>query len=79
MEWVAINNTWIAETEELCFTVRWTRGAWHWRAVYYEGKTETAQFAGDDRQEQPSGYMDADAAMRAAERWYKVLLSGDSG
>lgn len=76
MQWICINNTWVAEAEDLSFSVRWTRGAWHWRAVYFDGQTETAQFAGDNRQEQPNGYMSAEDAMRAADRWFEVLNRG---
>lgn len=74
MEWICVNNTWLFETDQLMFSVRWQRGAWHWRAVFYEGSAETAQFAGDNRKEQPGGYLSAQDAMRAAERWYAVLV-----
>lgn len=73
MEWVCINNTFLGEAEQLSFSVRWSRGAWHWRAVYADGSTETAHFAGDNQHEQPNGYIRAEDAMRAAERWYEVL------
>jgi hypothetical protein len=74
MEWIRIHDTWVADHENLSFTVRWSRGAWHWRAVYCEGTAETAQLAGDNRSEHPNGFVDAESARNAAERWLKHLL-----
>jgi hypothetical protein len=73
MEWVKFNNSWVCDIGHLSFSVRWTGGAWHWRVVYCDGPAETAQLAGDNRKEQPSGYLQAEDAMRAAERWYEIL------
>jgi len=74
VDWIRIDNMWVAESGELSFSVRWTGGSWHWRAVYCEGPTETAQFAGDNKRDQPYGFLTAQDAMRAAERWYEILM-----
>jgi len=76
MEWVCINNTWLGEKEQLTFSVRWRRGAWHWRAVFADGSAETAHFAGDNQADQPLGYLRPEDAMRAAERWFELLMGG---
>jgi hypothetical protein len=74
MDWVRLNDVWMADSENLSFTVRWSRGAWHWRAVYCEGTMETAQFAADNRQEYPNGFVDAESARQSAERWLQQTL-----
>jgi hypothetical protein len=76
MEWVRINNVWFAEDNNISISVRWMKGSWHWRAVYCSGALETAQLAGDNSPDHPYGFINADDAMRAAERWHVTLTSG---
>lgn len=71
MDWIRISDTYVAEDGEYTFSVRWSRGAWHWRVFYIAGPISTANVVADNRQEHPSGFIDADSAIRAAERWYE--------
>jgi hypothetical protein len=78
MNWICVNNIWVAEIENMSFSIRWTSGAWHWRAVYFlAGHSETAQLAGDNRRAHPKGFLSPQDAMRAAERWFDLLNGGD--
>ncbi|GAB4553727.1 MAG: hypothetical protein OHK0023_23060 [Anaerolineae bacterium] len=78
VSWILLGDQWIAEVEQVSVTVRWSRGAWHWRAVFCEGPAETAQFAGDNRQEYPNGFIDAESARQSAEKWLKRLTQESS-
>jgi hypothetical protein len=69
LDWVRINNSWMCDAGDLSVSVRWTGGTWHWRAVSCDGSLETARLAGESRRDQPNGYIQAEDAMRAAERW----------